>query len=1002
MAATNRTTFTITQPFLGAPLQFQPALGSKELEALVDAYVIGNGSKKDKLSVVTVEFFNLATVDLNTGALTKTYEVFSFGPMSDTFFEQSPVESQSSGFSPPIFTPSPGSSATFGDSGYGSFSLPSMTPPTRTLGSARVTKKSAKKDTKKPKVDEARLPGFSIMTKDGIDVTTTAGRGTKTKEQREHAHLMRIMKACDACKRKKIRCDPSHRRSQHDMSRASTTTTQSSSASARPSPQYESSPGSSAPALSRQSTQASQRVFTPSNVIDDFVLFPEDSGSWNPEMSEADLGQFNFDINDIEFIAELPVQTNDFSFYQQPYNDFNFDQQLGQSFYQQPQSYSQVDGQQSFSNAPLMTDSFDTPGSYDLDQYMPAAHSRPHPSGSSQDSGQIDYSQQGWPEFSTDTRANQTTPLSPSSDWNVLESSLISDSPGDLHDRSSSTGLASSPLERVSSGRSPLSSSSRRVVNAQGLAATLSTGIDRTTANGASIHPDLNAQHQATALNSDHLNVPAVSYNSGPDGTADPSDILDVPLLASRQRSSPAASTAVLRGLSENCQQVSQSLQTINSSRSEYTGLGKDLQRLRFVADFLSSRQTVVPGAVISVAEQFRSRLNTLSARLGSIVSTGTSNPLLETLDPDFHAEYLRQCQVDARRLVRSLCATINTVQAQNTGTHVTGNTQTLTSGRNAQLFPSPSQGSPQFSLVSGVGMWSESTHEWQPSNGQSANVLREVNTFDILESSPGAYELCSSSMSESESGTLRLSTTRNAPRSSIMVKDAQTLDRQFTAETHLQDVPSVPFFDIAEEYSSMLAYSGIQSQHDSVADRTQTSSTTQYVDSSQETSLAQAGPDSSRSAILQTTVAAQQSSVSLSVRPSLPFVLAVAVLGSLFLGSKVLTSFMTSPFAVLVIQALTSLRESSTEWIGNDSFSVAKLVACAALAAHLPALAKSTLLCGGMALFHLLTGAEKSDGKEISSMSTSNNDLEIDDRCGDKRGLMAMMMDFSPVVAVQ
>ncbi|PVH86342.1 hypothetical protein DL98DRAFT_407966 [Cadophora sp. DSE1049] len=205
MAATNRTSFTITQPFLGAPLQFKPALGSKELEALVDAYVIGNGSKQEKLSVVTVEFFNHATVDLNTGALTKTYEVFPFGPMSDTFFQQSPVESQSSGFSPPIFTPSPGSSATFGDSGYGSFSVPSMTPPTRTLGSGRVTKKPAKKETKKPKVDEARLPGFSIMTKDGIDVTTTAGRGTKTKEQREHAHLMRIMKACDACKRKKIR-----------------------------------------------------------------------------------------------------------------------------------------------------------------------------------------------------------------------------------------------------------------------------------------------------------------------------------------------------------------------------------------------------------------------------------------------------------------------------------------------------------------------------------------------------------------------------------------------------------------------------------------------------------------------------------------------------------------------------------------------------------------------------------------------------------------------------
>jgi len=103
----------------------------------------------------------------------------------------------SSGFSP-IYTPSPGSSATFGDSAYGSIS---MTPPTRNRG-GRVTKK-AKKDT--PKAAEARLPGFSIMTKDGIDVTNSAGRVTKSKEQREHAHLMRIMKACDSCKKKKIR-----------------------------------------------------------------------------------------------------------------------------------------------------------------------------------------------------------------------------------------------------------------------------------------------------------------------------------------------------------------------------------------------------------------------------------------------------------------------------------------------------------------------------------------------------------------------------------------------------------------------------------------------------------------------------------------------------------------------------------------------------------------------------------------------------------------------------
>lgn len=184
--------FTITQPFLGAPLQFQPALGSKELEELIDAYVVGDACKQDKLSTVTIDFYNHATVDINTGSLVRRYDVMPWT------FGQSPSQSQSSGLSPPMFTPSPASSATFADSAYSSIS----TPPNRTRGS-RVAKKTKKDTTKKSA--EVRLPGFSIMTKDGIDVTNSAGRGTKTKEQREHAHLMRIIKACDGCKRKKIR-----------------------------------------------------------------------------------------------------------------------------------------------------------------------------------------------------------------------------------------------------------------------------------------------------------------------------------------------------------------------------------------------------------------------------------------------------------------------------------------------------------------------------------------------------------------------------------------------------------------------------------------------------------------------------------------------------------------------------------------------------------------------------------------------------------------------------
>ncbi|KAF7959669.1 hypothetical protein EAE96_001284 [Botrytis aclada] len=263
-------TFTITQPFLGAPLQFQPALGSKELEQLIDAYVIGDACKQDKLSTVTIDFYNHATVDINTGSLVRRYDVMPWT------FGQSPSQSQSSGLSPPIFTPSPASSATFADSAYSSMS----TPPNRTRGS-RVTKKTKKDTTKKSA--EVRLPGFSIMTKDGIDVTNSAGRGTKTKEQREHAHLMRIIKACDECKRKKIRCDPSHRRASH-------TNTPRASTSSRPSPPSQSnpSPAASTPSLSRETTQGSEQSSPPveSFSIEDFVLFPEDDlNQWNPEMA---------------------------------------------------------------------------------------------------------------------------------------------------------------------------------------------------------------------------------------------------------------------------------------------------------------------------------------------------------------------------------------------------------------------------------------------------------------------------------------------------------------------------------------------------------------------------------------------------------------------------------------------------------------------------------------------------------------------------------------------
>ncbi|KAI9047085.1 hypothetical protein LZ554_009158 [Drepanopeziza brunnea f. sp. 'monogermtubi'] len=516
--------FTITQPFLGAPLQFQPALGSKELEAMVDAYVIGNGSKSDKLSIVTVEFFNLATVDLNTGALTRTYEVFS----APIVFEQSSAEaeSQSSGYSPSIFTPSPASSATYGSI---STSTPNVTPPTRMLGSARVTKKSAKKVTKKPKIEEARLPGFSIMTKDGVDITTTAGRGTKTKEQREHAHLMRIMKACDACKRKKIRCDPSHRRSsQNNMAQtpASSTTKTSSIVSEGPSPQYESSGHTSS--LTRQSTQATQGAFTPLNAIDDFILFPEDA-SWNPEMSQTSLGQFSYDMNDMDLTnLDFPVDQN---------FDFSFDQQAFMGNFHVPLHQQPYDGSQNHSSTPHMSHFNDTPGDlFDLDQLLdPNAfgpeQTRPHPAGNDPHSGPMGA---GVESCSSMSAVTNTALMSSSPDWSLLETTVHS-SPG---------------------GNSPLGSASCGICQ------------QRVSRNQLARNVSSQSTSAATAMSGSNVCCDSGSgYDAGSGIVVDPSDPRDVPLAHTQ-----VAVSRRFTSLAQECREVTEELRRIESAMGRRQG----------------------------------------------------------------------------------------------------------------------------------------------------------------------------------------------------------------------------------------------------------------------------------------------------------------------------------------------------------------------------------------------------------------------------------------------
>ncbi|KAF5003337.1 hypothetical protein FDECE_10104 [Fusarium decemcellulare] len=184
--------FSVFQPTLGAQLQFFPAIGTRELDELVNAYVPGPASAQEKRASISLDFFEYAHL---TGQTFKFYPVYNMATSVESPATASPLQ----------------------DSGYGSSfnASPVMSNwdwsgVNASASSRRQSPKSAA--SRNHTADFSNIPGMKIMTKDGRDVTNSASRGSKTKEQRDHAHLMRIIKACDSCKKKKIRCDPSHKK----------------------------------------------------------------------------------------------------------------------------------------------------------------------------------------------------------------------------------------------------------------------------------------------------------------------------------------------------------------------------------------------------------------------------------------------------------------------------------------------------------------------------------------------------------------------------------------------------------------------------------------------------------------------------------------------------------------------------------------------------------------------------------------------------------------------
>lgn len=172
---TSANCFTISQAYLGSPLRFEPALGSKELDCLVNDFVPGNGTLQQKRAQVSLDFFNAIELSNLPHPVSRRYHV-------------------------PNYMTSPSTASVEYSSPEGSAS------PAASKSLKRVRTDSTKDSSSK------RLPGFSIMTRDGVDITEYASRGPKSKEQRDHAALMRKLKACGPCKRSKQRCDPSHHR----------------------------------------------------------------------------------------------------------------------------------------------------------------------------------------------------------------------------------------------------------------------------------------------------------------------------------------------------------------------------------------------------------------------------------------------------------------------------------------------------------------------------------------------------------------------------------------------------------------------------------------------------------------------------------------------------------------------------------------------------------------------------------------------------------------------
>ncbi|KAL2157945.1 hypothetical protein VTH06DRAFT_5000 [Thermothelomyces fergusii] len=200
------TGFSVCQPALGAALQWLPAIGTPELDEMINALLPGPASIQDKRAHISMDFFEYSR---------QTGETFKFYPVPRGNFTPATASPATSTLYDSGYASSINRSPALSEQGSWTQSPAPLTPAvfdTKTKPRSSGSKKPSGSSSRQQTIDFANHPGMRILTRDGRDVTNSASRGCKTKEQREHAHLMRIIKACDLCKRKKVRCDPSHRK----------------------------------------------------------------------------------------------------------------------------------------------------------------------------------------------------------------------------------------------------------------------------------------------------------------------------------------------------------------------------------------------------------------------------------------------------------------------------------------------------------------------------------------------------------------------------------------------------------------------------------------------------------------------------------------------------------------------------------------------------------------------------------------------------------------------